>query len=129
MKKLVAISFLFIFLSANTELGQLFRLPVLIHHYLEHLELNEDESLASFLKAHYEKDINHPDDIHGDHKRLPFKALDCHIIQVPVILSQTDFDFLLVTEKNEIQDKKIYIIDEHYSFSHLKNIWQPPRLG
>lgn len=129
MKRLVAISFLLIFLSANTEFGQLLKLPVLIHHYLEHVELDENESLTNFLKVHYEREINHPDDIHGDHENLPFKTTDCHTAQIPVILQSLRIEILPVTEKTAIQDKKIYSIEEHYYFSHLRNIWQPPRLS
>ncbi len=129
MKKLIAISFLFIFLCANTEFGQLMRLPVLIHHYLEHVELDQNESLINFLKVHYEQEINHPDDIHGDHQRLPFKTTDFHSVQAPVILPQVCFELPVVNERSDVQDKKVYSIEEHYSFAHLKNIWQPPRLG
>lgn len=129
MKRLAAISFLLIFLSTSTELGQLFKLPVLIHHYLEHVEIDENESFANFLRVHYEREINHPDDIHGDHERLPFKTSDIHTAHVPVILQHVQIEIPSIPEKTIIQDKKIYSIEEHYSFAHLRNIWQPPRLG
>lgn len=129
VKKLAAISFLFVFLFANTEFRQLLKLPVLVHHYLEHVELDENESLVNFLKIHYEREINHPDDIHGDHQRLPFKTADFHSAHIPVILPHTHFELPAAGERTEVQDNKIYSIEEHYSFAHLKNIWQPPRLG
>lgn len=129
MKKIVAIVFLFTFLSTNTEFGQLLKLPVLIHHYFEHVELDENESLINFLKVHYEREINHPDDVHGDHERLPFKTTDFHTAHVPVILQPLTIEIPSITEKAVIQDNKVYSIDEHYSFAHLRNIWQPPRLG
>lgn len=129
MKRIVAIAFLLTFLSSNTELRQLFKLPVLIHHYFEHVELDENESLANFLKVHYEREINHPDDIHGDHENLPFKTTDCHTAHIPVILQPLQLEITSISEKIAVQDTKIYSIEEHYSFAHLKNIWQPPRLG
>jgi hypothetical protein len=129
LRRLVSILFFLIFLSANTEFGQLLKLPVLIHHYLEHVELDENESLANFLKVHYEREINHPDDIHGDHENLPFKTSDIHTAHVLVILQPLQIEVLSITEKKVVQDKKIYSIEEHYSFAHLRNIWQPPRLG
>lgn len=128
MNKIIAISFLFVFLSANTELGQLLRLPVLVHHFLEHKEIDETETLVNFIKVHYEKNINHPDDKHGDHQKLPFKSIEHSSSVLAIVLPITK---VVISEftPNEFADNKIYSIEENYSFSELKNIWQPPRLG
>jgi hypothetical protein len=123
---LVPIVFILLFLGANTELGQLFKLPVLIHHYLEHVELNKNESFADFLQIHYQKEINHPDDVHGDHQRLPFKSADCHSIQTPVILPQTHFEIADVSVHEE-HFKEVFSYEESHSSTRLVNIWQPPR--
>lgn len=128
MRTYISIGFICIFLSAHTALGQFFKFPVLIHHYLEHVELNKNESFFHFLDTHYQKEINHPDDQHGDHQRLPFKAADGHSVQIPVIVPQADFGFPVASEI-EFRDNKVYPTEEHHSLAHLTNIWQPPRLG
>ncbi|MBC9812827.1 hypothetical protein H9Y05_10125 [Crocinitomicaceae bacterium CZZ-1] len=104
------------------------KFPVLIHHYLEHVELNQNESFLSFLNTHYQKEINHPDDRHGDHQRLPFKTSDCHSTHIPVIVPQPEFGFSIPTAI-EFNTMKVYPTEEHHSFAHIETIWQPPRLG
>lgn len=126
LRTYISIGFICIFLSANTELGQVLKFPVLIHHYLEHVALNQNESFSHFLNTHYQKEINHPDDQHGDHQRLPFKTTDGHSVHVPVIIPHTDFGFPMLSEL-EFIDNKVYSTEEHHSQAHLTNIWQPPR--
>lgn len=128
MRTYISIGFICIFLCAYTELGQIMKFPVLIHHYLEHVELNQNESFLSFLNTHYQKEINHPDDRHGDHQRLPFKTSDCHSTHIPVIVPQPEFGFSIPTAI-EFNTMKVYPTEEHHSFAHIETIWQPPRLG
>jgi hypothetical protein len=98
---------------------------VLAHHFWEHREADNNETLLSFLKKHYAQTINHSDDKHGDHQHLPFKTADCHFAHLEIILQP---NFALSDNLfGEIQDKKNYTIEEHYSFAHLKNTWHPPR--
>src|SRR5690606_33774379 len=90
VKKVIAVFFLFILLTANTAFGQLLRLPTLVHHYLEHVEW-DNSTLFQFLSEHYATTINHPDDKHHDHEKLPFKAADLQVIQVVTIISHANF--------------------------------------
>ena len=125
VKRLIAISFLFIFLITNTVFGQLLRLPTLIHHYLEHVEW-DNTTFLEFLNEHYAKEINHPDDKHNDHEKLPFKNIDVQSSQVLSIAPQHDFMlskpvFILVERKRSIHKQ------QHYSNAYLDSIWQPPR--
>ena len=53
MKQFYAISFLFIFLSANTAFGELLKLPLLIQHYTEHKQDETAISFIHFLAEHY----------------------------------------------------------------------------
>lgn len=72
MKKVIAIFFIFSFLSANTALGEFLKLPLLIHHYIEHNQDNNSHSFLDFLTMHYRADDNHH---HNDseHEHLPLK--------------------------------------------------------
>ncbi|MFT3702461.1 MAG: hypothetical protein QM802_08830 [Agriterribacter sp.] len=128
MKKWIAIFFLFIFLSANTVFGEVLRLPVLAHHYLEHVTWDNNKSLFDFLAKHYAAKINHPDDQHHDHQRLPFKSMDCFALQVVITAPQSFFalsKIILVAseEKNILPDQ------QYYSSTVLSSIWQPPRFS
>ena len=77
MKNLIAISFLFVFLGANTELHQLLKLPDLIHHFLEHRTQEPNETITEFLVEHYSDTQNHSKTDQHDHDNLPFKTNDC----------------------------------------------------
>lgn len=126
MKKVIAILLLGIFLTANTAFGQLLRLPTLFHHYLEHVEW-DNYTFAEFLAAHYSGQIEHPDDQHGDHQKLPFKSGDfntSHVVTdvLPQCLYLSEIIVEGVDTKTPIHDK------DDYPNSYLSRIWQPPRI-
>ena len=127
MKKFLAISFIAIFLISTTEVKQLLKLPILVHHFFEHKHLNNDLTLSAFLYMHYV--VNHDNDADYDKdKRLPFKTHDSnnnfsagifhvheHTIGVSYILSSSK--------------KHSVVADGLYSSAHLAAIWQPPKRG
>lgn len=127
MKRVIAIPFLFIFLTANTAFGQLLRLPTLVHHYFEHVEW-DNSTLIEFLSKHYASTINHPDDQHHDHEKLPFKALDCQAIQVLTFIPQSTFSIAQIIF-NTVEIKKPIFNQQNYSNAYLNSIWQPPRFS
>jgi hypothetical protein len=132
LKKLIAISFLSIFLCANTEIGQLLKLPTLIHHYLEHHDDKNDDdhdiSFIDFLKKHYNENDNHSDNAKHDHQNLPFKTTDCNSLNIVIALvQQTVFSLrttTIISSKNVI-----YYTEQHYTSKSFGSIWQPPKLG
>ena len=133
MKKVIAISFLFIFLSAYTELSQLLRLPILIHHFLDHQEQEPNETFADFLNEHYSNHQNHSDhDHHNDHNNhhdnLPFKTTDCATAHVSLaFVNPIKFS---IPRPTFFHDKISPIYNEaFYSFAVVSNIWQPPKLS
>ena len=127
MKRVIAISFLFIVLTANTAFVQLLRLPTLVHHYFEHVEW-DNSTLIEFLSVHYASTINHPDDKHHDHEKLPFKALECQAIQVQTFIPQTTFSIAQIIF-NTVEIKKPIYNQQNYSNAYLNSIWQPPRFS
>ncbi len=132
LKKLIAISFLLIFLCANTEIGQLLKLPTLIHHYLEHHHDKNDEdhdiSFLDFLKKHYNENENHSDNAKHDHQNLPFKTIDCHAVNTVIALMQHNVFIPHTTFISSSKNDASYM-EQHYTSKSFGNIWQPPKLG
>lgn len=127
MKRIFAILFLFLFFTVNTAFGQLLRIPTLVHHFLEHVQL-DNSTLEEFITEHYAKEINHPDDKHNDHQNLPFKALDNHAMQVVISVSQPSFIITPVFTAPVALNTPIRN-QQHYTNAFLNNIWQPPRFS
>lgn len=104
------------------------RLPILVHHYLEHVKCDHNKSFADFLAAHYALKITHPDNKHHDHENLPFKSADCSASQVIPILPQNvnarpKMIFI------DLDLKKAGYYQPNCSSSCLDSIWQPPRIS
>lgn len=126
LKKLVAISFLFIFLCANTEIGQLLKLPVLLHHYLEHHEEDSSISFADFLHKHYNEKNAHSS-TNNEHGKLPFKSHDIGMANNSIAY-YVPVAFSFKVEVPSSTKVNICIYDVAFnSSSHLAKIWQPPK--
>jgi hypothetical protein len=117
---------LLVFLQANTVFSQVFRLPVLVHHFLEHEE-NTPISFFDFLDIHYANQVDHPDDEHNDHQNLPFKTQSIPLFYSK-ILYPTYFTLDLPGPKETVHDFGFAVFD-HYLSVDYKNIWQPPRFN
>jgi hypothetical protein len=132
LKKLIAISFLSIFLCANTEIGQLLKLPTLIHHYLEHrYDKNDDEygiSFIDFLKNHYSENNHHSDNAKHDHQNLPFKTCDCQSFNTMMVLLLQPL-FLLHHTAIISTIQITFYAEQQYTSKSFGSIWQPPKLG
>ncbi len=118
---LVLMSFLFV----DTSFGQIMRIPVLVHHYLEHSKVHQ-ESVIDFIIEHYTQDIQHDHDTHNDHANLPFKSAD-YILNLTLKIispaSSSNNDIAQITLDNTIRIGQ----ESRYYFSYLNSIWQPPR--
>ena len=72
-KKIIAILFIFLFVSSATEFRELYRLPFLVNHYIKHKNANNGLSFFDFLKKHYIRESRNDNDDQEDSK-LPFKS-------------------------------------------------------
>lgn len=127
MKKTAAILSLFVFLCGSTELHELLKLPILLHHYIEHLGQNQHKSFADFLGEHYADNINHSDDAHRDHEKLPFKTNDCATIFMFVANTHQTACFAVGKVFFDCEKELVPQTASFISLSVLDNIFQPPK--
>ncbi len=128
MNKLIAISLLIVFLCVNTELHQLLRLPVLIHHFLDHSNQEPEISFVEFLNEHYSSNQKHSDNSHKDHDKLPFKTLDCSNAHVALaFVNHSEFSIPTPTTFYDKISSSYYSVI--YSSTVIRNIWQPPKIS
>lgn len=121
MKSAVSIFFLILVVSVQTPVGQLFKLPVLIEHFIKH-QKQEGLSLIEFLGVHY-KTVHNDADSKED-EQLPFKSIAYYNIGTAIVpkIINTNFFVLLCA------DKKIFFPDITIPQQHLARIFHPPRV-
>lgn len=130
MKKVIAISFLFIFLCANTEIGQLLKLPNLIEHFIEHHEHKDEHNISflDFVKSHYNDNHKHSDtDQHDEHQNLPFKTINTNVNTILAFENQPTISFrkpISIDVNNTVTFHK-----EFYTSTVFACIWLPPKLS
>ena len=130
LRKTIAISFLFIFLCANTEIGELLKLPNLIHHFFEHHNHEDEHSISfiDFVKSHYNDNNKHSDtDKHDEHHNLPFKTFDTSVNSAFVFENHKYFSFtkpLHFSFKSDVPFSK-----QFYTSDVFACIWLPPKLS
>jgi hypothetical protein len=64
-----------VFFLSTTSLSQLFKLPVLVAHYMEHQQLDRSISILDFLSMHYWGQDSDDNDQDRD-MQLPFKTIE-----------------------------------------------------
>ena len=127
MRQTIARSLLCMFLLAATPMGELLKLPLLVHHLLTHLEEDPQMSLGEFFKMHYDQGIVMDEDYHQD-MQLPFKSVPSNVCFV-----LGDIHGLPLMEMTSMPGKigkeKIRVNTPDLPSSFLSCIWQPPRLS
>jgi hypothetical protein len=128
LKKLIAISFCFIYLFTTTELHELIRLPLLIEHFVEHREQNKQITLWQFFYIHYALgDVKDAD--YGKDMKLPFKSHDNCVAGNTTVFPPSS-EKLSLQKPVQFLEKKGFATDERFlPTSFLSKIWQPPRVS
>ncbi|HET8963956.1 MAG TPA: hypothetical protein VFM99_08670 [Chitinophagales bacterium] len=128
MKNKIVISFLTLFLYANTEMHEILKIPVLVHHYLELDDNNNSESFIGFLNEHYNNNNSHndTDNKHHDHQKLPFKTNDCATVHTVLAFTNANNLFVGQFEYCTVKVISIYNVLIHSS-SFQNKILQPPQ--
>jgi hypothetical protein len=125
VKRWISTLLAIILLQAACSMGQVLRLPTLIHHFQEHQQEDPESTFFDFLAIHYSPEINHPDDEHKDHENLPFKTVDFSVLQVIKIIHHSAESFELL--QPEVEGIKLAFSPFNFYSVYLSNIWQPPR--
>jgi hypothetical protein len=121
VRRFLAIGMLVLHLGLFTEFDEVFRLPILVEHFIEHREKVPEISFLQFLAMHYKTDVAHD----ATDMELPFK--DCsNSVAIP--------SFALPEQKvclsAEIPAHTQVHFSTYISFvssSALDEIFQPPR--
>ncbi len=125
-RNLIAILFLSILISSNSELHQLFKIPILISHFIEHKKEDRSISFIAFLKMHY-KTVSEKDKDYDRDMQLPFKADNCNFVGMTFYHHKTSIE---INNKEQLVDKQHRCFDDQFISSQVLNsIWQPPRLA
>ncbi|HEY9005359.1 hypothetical protein [Ohtaekwangia sp.] len=127
MKRANAIALLILYLFANTELHQVFRLPVFFQHYFEHQEENPHISMLEFITLHYFSGDIRDADYERD-QQLPFKHAHCCVELGSISLAvPTDYFTEPVVNFSLLSRKNVILQPLFCSSAFLFSIWQPPR--
>ncbi|MBX2985416.1 MAG: hypothetical protein LC109_04555 [Bacteroidia bacterium] len=126
MKRLIAILFLLCFLNTNAGLGEMLKLPVLVHHYFEHLKTIGKIDFIDFMSEHYAAHINHTDADDHDHEKLPFRSIDSSTSTL-ITTSPDDTSLMLDLPCAFEKSESLVFEQSQYSNDFLTQIWQPPR--
>jgi hypothetical protein len=123
MNKLIVYFLVFVFLCANTSLGQLVKLPNLVEHYKAHKNELSSNSISFFdyVKLHYAKNV----DNNQDHQNLPFKTLD-NSISVLFVFPLMTFQIPIVN--SIIAIKKKFFYNKSFTSNLIISIWLPPKI-
>ena len=113
-------------LSSNAELMELVKLPLLIEHFREHKQWDQQISFLSFVYMHYfEEDTKYADQARD--MQMPFKTTDHSSVNLPgFIVASAEFEII---PKSIFKDRKQAFTagSSAYSSQYLSSIWQPPR--
>ena len=121
MRTPVTIFLLVLMVSIQTPVGQFFKLPFLIEHFIKH-QKQDGVSLFGFLQDHYSPDHNDADV--PEDEQLPFKNITFYSIGyaiVPGVIKSTVFRKLPA-------DKKVISPESCTRQQHLGSIFHPPRV-
>ena|SRR5258708_7542867 len=123
VSRLLALSFLLLYINSNTEFHEMLRLPILLEHYNQHKQLASDISFWDFLVMHYKSDVSHD----SDDNQLPFKdpghSFTASTLALPI------HKIVLKETTTLTQSDHSYGYSETFIASHLSDIFQPPKIA
>ncbi len=126
MRKILIISFLSIHLLGNTEIGQLFRLPLLISHFLQHHRQDHSINFLDFMALHYlgNDGTTADDDID---KKLPFHNTTHNTISIAYVPMVNDIISTELFLPASIEYSNQILVGK--GREHVHQMLQPPRVA
>ncbi|MGB4399954.1 MAG: hypothetical protein WBJ10_11335 [Daejeonella sp.] len=124
MKKSAILVSIFIYLSATTCIGELFKAPILMTHFIEHRADDSSITFYQFIYQHYQDDDGNDKDNDRD-SQLPFKSQDNSHSNtgVPLFINKIRFapvSAISLVERSQYREPNI-------PSPHLLRVWQPPK--
>jgi hypothetical protein len=113
-----------VFFLSTTSLSQLFKLPVLVAHYIEHQQLDRSISILDFLSMHYwGQDID--DNDQDRDMQLPFKTGEQNTNAQVVVMPS----FQVTIEKPLVTGNTMQPVfsDADLTNPALATLFRPPR--
>jgi hypothetical protein len=108
----------------NTYFKEVFKLPMLVSHFIEHSKLDSHISVIQFLSMHYWGEDIDDDDDEKDMK-LPFKKVDSHFAyQIPIPPAKA---IVVKQEFSTFEVLQPLFKDGHFSNPALASLFRPPR--
>ena len=121
MKAAATIFFLVLTVSIQTPVGQLFKLPLLIEHFIKHQKQN-GVSLINFLDDHYFS--SHDDADLPEDEQLPFKNITFSSIGYAIVPGLSKGNVIAPLPVT----KKVTFFETYAPQQHLARIFHPPRV-
>ncbi len=110
--------------SSKTEMHEVFKFPLLLHHFFEHREDDKSISFIDFIQMHYSEGSHQKQNHH--HEKLPFKS---HCTQLNYSIADVIFnaDIAIQFELSPGLKTPAIYQEPYYGLTGLDNIWQPPK--
>lgn len=126
MKRFLGVLLLLMYLFSGTEAHQLLKLPVLLSHFQEHTQQDEDFGVFDFLVMHYVNGDSLDDDFEKD-RELPFKSEHQHVTDITVANVVELQLFSIETPFPLFVESKFGSLQERAISNTNSSIWQPPK--
>jgi hypothetical protein len=114
---------LFIFFANSTYLSEVYKLPALVSHFIEHHQQDKKVGLMEFLAMHYWGDDMDDNDQDKD-MQLPFKSIDFHHATIAMPVSKTTIGRL---QHYTIINLQFPHQDYNLSNPALSSLFRPPQ--
>ena len=121
MKNAATLFLIVLLVSIQTPVGQFFKLPLLIEHFIKH-QKQDGVSIIDFLGNHYLVDHNDAD--LPEDEQLPFKNITFNSIGYAIVTPVIQANVFVPLPA----DKEINFPDIYTPQQHLASIFHPPRV-
>jgi hypothetical protein len=121
MRNIITIFSLVLLVSVQTPVGQFFKVPVLVSHFMQHQQ-RTGMSLVAFLQEHYGSD--HSDADSREDQQLPFKNINCFTMASAVV----PIAFQAQQPVHFIQPVTVALPNTHVPNAATRSIFHPPRV-
>lgn len=127
MRQSTALLLLLLYLFTSTEISELLKIPLLVHHYKEHQLEHPKISFADYVCLHYTHgDVEDADQ--DKDRKLPYKNIDfTHAPSFTIIpaITAVAFSQNLVFE---LLKKSATCYNVIFTSDNFSAIWQPPKI-